>query len=81
MANARSVTESLGEVSSFKEQAFIRTLPPDEGNLNVSNESLGNAVVFDAREQFRTAHQKHSMARSYQAEIENEYFEYPEDFH
>ena len=81
LGNAREHSKKLGEMSSIAEENFRRLLPPDESTVNLSVESLNNPEVNAKREEFRAAHSKHYCARSYQAEIENEYFGFPEDFH
>ena len=81
LAHARERSQNLGKISSAAEGSFRKLLQPDETTLSVSAESLRNPEVVAKREEFREAHSRHFHARSRQAEIENEYFEFPEDFH
>ena len=81
LVNAREHSKKLREMSSIAEENLRKLLPPDETTLTLSVESLGNPEIYTKREEFRVAHSQHYCARSYQAEIENEYFEFPEDFH
>ncbi len=81
LLNARNRSRVLEDMSALAERSFEKLLPPDETALIVSNKSLCDPKIVEKREAFRNAHIKHSHALNRQAEIENEYFEFPEDFH
>ena len=61
------------------ETGFRRLLPFDETPLKISNNSLEETPIRDAREEFREKHIAYCNAVSELNEITEELFEYPED--